>query len=530
MEIHLNLNGIWRKNDRYWTFSIGGGHAALALRGDYQKLAGEVCRDLGFQRLRFHGILNDDMQVVTIFDSLLRVPKARKVKTISFYQVGQVYDALLENGITPFVEIGFMPEALASKKKRVFYYKANVSKPKYDEEWEKLIEEFIRFLVHRYGDKVVETWYFEVWNEPDLKGFFWTGTKEDYFHFYKSTVEAIRRVLPHARVGGPSTSQNRWLREFREYCDKEDLPLSFLSTHHYPGDDIGLPIFTMENVKRLLFTAKNHQGESVHTVFHKMMVRENILPLIRKDSMHKQLVQAHVEAAGVPLYYTEWNVNPTCTHPIHDKCASAAFIVKHVMDGQYLMKGCSFFTFSDIFEENTFFSQPFSGSFGLTTIHGIPKPSYWAFYLLNRLQGYRLYLPLTHEHVEYAVFGEKHTLQVIVYAQEYVQDDRVEEVHLHLTSEWHPVACTYMSVNPEDHDPRNIWEAMGSPMYLQPSQVAEIKRLSRVVERELPFYQNNKGSHVSFTLRTNEVVLITLKMKEDLDEYITKTKEATPDE
>ena len=522
MNIELKQLREWKANDRYWTFCVGSGHAALALRADYQKLLKQVCRELGFQRVRFHGIFHDDMQIVTTFHDLLPVAGSQHVKTVSFYQVAVIFDALLEAGIRPFVEIGFMPNALASKKKHVFYYKANVSPPKSYTEWSLLIRDFIIFLVERYGENEVQTWFFEVWNEPDLKGFFWTGAKEEYYRLYKVTVQAIRSVLPEANVGGPATSQNRWLHDFRSYCGKEGIPLSFLSTHHYPGDDIGLPLLTKDNLKRLLFTAKQNPGKRVHEVFHKMMVRNQVLPLIQKDSMQKQILQAKKEAGDIPLYYTEWNVNPTCTHKLHDHCASAAFIVKHVLDGQYCMAGCSFFTFSDIFEENTFFSEPFSGSFGLTTIYGIPKPGYWAFYFLNQLSESRLLLPITHDYVEYAVFAGGHKLQMLLYAQEYVQDNNYEDVHILL-----PFSCmhaVYSSINEEDTNPEARWKEMGSPNYLSRDQVEAIIQKSTPVETEIDVTVHAQRSELHIRILTNEVILIRLDVKEDMDEYIAKAK------
>lgn len=342
----LNERADTRPNDRYWQFCVGSCHAALALRADYQRQLKRAHDELGFQRVRFHGIFDDDMQVVTSFHDYLPLPGSKKVKTRSFYQVAVVYDALLEIGIKPFVELGFMPSVMGRGKRTVFHYKGNVTPPKEYEAWRRLIQDFIRFLIGRYGKSEIESWFFEVWNEPDLRGFFWTGSQAEYFLLYKTTVNAIKDIDPNIRVGGPATSQNRWLPEMRAYCEKERLPLDFLSTHHYPGDDIGLPILTSENISRMLFAAKRNPGDNISQVIRKMMYRPQLLPLIQKDSMLRQAQQARQEAGDIPLLYTEWNVNPTCTAPLHDTTQSSSYIVKHVMDCQYLMEGCSFWCFS----------------------------------------------------------------------------------------------------------------------------------------------------------------------------------------
>lgn len=97
----LNERADTRPNDRYWQFCVGSCHAALALRADYQRQLKRAHDELGFQRVRFHGIFDDDMQVVTSFHDYLPLPGSKKVKTRSFYQVAVVYDALLEIGIKP---------------------------------------------------------------------------------------------------------------------------------------------------------------------------------------------------------------------------------------------------------------------------------------------------------------------------------------------------------------------------------------------------------------------------------------------
>lgn len=505
----LNDRGKTKPNDRYWQMSIGSGHAALALRADYQQQLRRVKDELGFQSVRFHGIFNDDMVVIKTFRDFMRLPGGKKVKTQSFYHIALVYDALLEMGINPFVELGFMPGALASGKRTVFHYKGNVTPPKEYREWENLIQDFIRFLIDRYGREMVESWYFEVWNEPDLRGFFWTGSKEDYFLLYKTTVNAIKRIDPNIRVGGPATSQNRWLTDLKEYCAKEGLPLDFLSTHHYPGDDVGLPILSAKNIKRMFFAAKRNPGREVTEVIRKMMYREEILPLIKKDSMVKQAQYAKKEAGHTPLFYTEWNVNPTCTAPSHDTTQSSAYIVKHVMDCQYIMDGCSFWCFSDIFEENTFLTEPFSGSFGLMNIYGIPKPSYWAFYLMNKLGEERFDLPATHADIEMAAFRSEQQLQVLLYRQAYVMGDGSQEkVALHIQTQRRVTKVTRWRIDRTSGNPRQAWKNMGSPGLLSRQQAADIMEHSRIQEEAVPFQMDETGIVIETALADNDVQLL----------------------
>ena len=90
-------------------------------------------------------------------------------------------------------------------------------------------------------------------------------------------------------------------------------------------------------------------------------------------------------AGGKPVYYTEWNASSNPRDPLHDEPYAAAFARQTVMEANGLVEGYSFWTFSDIFEENYFPSMPFHGGFGLLNLHGIPKPTYRAFELLHQL-------------------------------------------------------------------------------------------------------------------------------------------------
>ena len=101
----------------------------------------------------------------------------------------------------PFVELSFMPTALASGAKTVFHYRGNVTPPRDYKQWSTLIRTLVAHWVGRYGVQEVSEWFFEVWNEPNLKAF-WTGTQKDYFKLYRVTADAIKTVDSHSRSAG----------------------------------------------------------------------------------------------------------------------------------------------------------------------------------------------------------------------------------------------------------------------------------------------------------------------------------------
>jgi xylan 1,4-beta-xylosidase len=154
--------------------------------------------------VRFHGLLSDDVgTVVTHKDELL----------YSFFNADQIIDFLLSIGVRPFVELSFMPTALASGSKTVFNYRGNVTPPRDYAQWSTLIHTLVGHWVDRYGIHEVSEWFFEVWNEPNLKAF-WTGTQRDYFRLYRVTAAAIKTIDPSLKVGGPATARDGWIEEF----------------------------------------------------------------------------------------------------------------------------------------------------------------------------------------------------------------------------------------------------------------------------------------------------------------------------
>src|ERR1044072_2314400 len=225
-EFFCNLTDAATPLTHFWEHTVGSDHAPVALRADWQTQL-RRCRDeLGFRYVRFHGLLSDDVGTLICH---------QEKHLYSFFNADQIFDFLLSIGMKPFVELSFMPTALASGNKTVFNYEANVTPPKDYKQWAKLIERLVSHLVDRYGEKEVAQWFFEVWNEPNLKKF-WTGSQRDYFKLYRHTVEAIKSVSPSLKVGGPATAKSEWIEEFVDFCERNDVACDFVSTHHYPND------------------------------------------------------------------------------------------------------------------------------------------------------------------------------------------------------------------------------------------------------------------------------------------------------
>ena len=327
--------------------------AAEGLRADWQRDLALVHRECGFKYVRFHGLLQDEMGVYS--------ENAHGQPVYNFQYIDALYDAILNTGMKPFVELGFMPQALASGTKTIFWWKGNVTPPKDYDKWENLIRALVQHWTDRYGTQEVKQWYFEVWNEPNLDGF-WSGTQADYFKLYSVTARAIKNVSPDYRVGGPATAGNAWVRETIEFASTNHVALDFITTHDYGVKGIGLDEGGQQQLQLMA-----DPGAIINGVRNsRSQISKSPLP-------------------NLPLHYTEWSTSYSPRDPVHDSYISAAYILSKLKGTEGYADSMSYWTFTDIFEETGPVPSPFHGGFGLVNFQGLRKPSFYAYQFLNRL-------------------------------------------------------------------------------------------------------------------------------------------------
>lgn len=331
---------------------IGAGRANEGLRADWQQQLTMVQKDINFKYIRFHGLLNDDMGIYAL-------DKDGK-PTYNWQYIDKLFDFLQSIHIRPFVELSFMPADLASGNKTVFWWKGNVTQPKSYDLWDELIRQLVTHFQERYGKAEVEKWYFEVWNEPDLSGFF-DGTQADYFKLYAHTAKAVKQISSTYHVGGPATSATKWIADFLNYCKSNKLPLDFVSTHSY----------STTSVLDEFGTRKHKLKSDPDTVANdiKKVSRQVKNSAFKNDELH----------------FTEWNTSPSSRDPIHDTYQNATFILNILKKGMPYTQSMSYWTFTDIFEEAGPGPTPFHGGFGLLNLESVKKPTYYVYQFLNEL-------------------------------------------------------------------------------------------------------------------------------------------------
>ena len=514
MELSITRNVPTTPTDFSWQMGLGNCHAYLLHRADVLRHVKLAHDELGIKSLRFHGIFDDDMltyQRMGDCRMFKTVPGKNKIAEINFRQVGDVYDNLLEIGVKPFVELSFMPSALASGRRLGLAYDPNITLPKSLDAWGDYIQRFMRFLICRYGSEEVESWYFEVWNEPDLDCFF-AGTQKDYFKLYETTARAIKSVDARLRVGGPSTSACKWIPEFLAFCETNKVPCDFVSTHHYPGDAFG-NFINLGNVKHMFSSAMS--AVKNRTDLSDAMTDMFFLPEDAKRWDKGTLAgmdkTAKAQCGDKPLLITEWNSMAVFGSPVHDEKYSAAFAVKSCLDLDGSLAAYMFWCCSDLFEEQFMLPKPFVGSFGIVSNDGIPKPNFWGFKMLSQLYPQRLSLPQTGE-VDMGAFTDGENVQILLTPQsgDYYENKRYE---ISLLLDFEASDVTVQRIDDIHCNPKRAWQEMGSPDNLTRAQAADIAARTMLVEEPCPFTASDGKTRASVHMRTNDVALLTFKAR-----------------
>jgi len=456
----------------FWEHLFGSGRAILSLRDSYRQDLREVKRVTDMRYVRFHAILDDE---VGVYDE-----DAQGHPVYNFSYVDQIYDGLLANGVRPFVEISFMPKKLAAKDTlHAFWYKQNVSPPKDYTKWDDLITQFMKHLVDRYGIEEVSQWYFEVWNEPNID--FWTGEPKQatYFELYDHTARDIKAVNSRLRVGGPATAQAAWADDFIRHCADHKIPVDFVSTHVY-GNDKAEDVFgTHEEIPR-----------------DRMVCRA-----VRK--VHDQISSSSMPQ--LPLLWSEFNASYANEPDVTDSAYMGPWLADTIRQCDGLVDEMSYWTFSDVFEEQGVVKRPFYGGFGLIAVGGIPKPSFNAFLLLHRLGNLRLTTASD------SVLVTRRPEGGLVVAAWNIVPPGTEGAAKEINFRFENVHASNVQVtrlDPDHGDVRKAYLEMGSPRYPSKRQVEHLRAAARLSPPETVALKN--GS-VTLTIPSQGLVLLEVR-------------------
>jgi xylan 1,4-beta-xylosidase len=478
--------------DRFFDLSVGSDYPGTLIRDESQAQLKLAVDELGFRYIRFHAIFHDVLGTV-------KVENGKAV--YDWTKIDQLYDDLLARHIKPFVELGFTPQALATSENSIFYWHGNTSHPK-PEGWRDLVDAFIRHIEKRYGRDEVRTWYFEVWNEPNLSGFWEGADQKAYFALYDLTAKTIKAVDPELRVGGPSTAGAAWVPEFLAHVKDSGAPIDFVTTHTY-GVQGGFLDEEGKSDTKLDPSPDAIIGDVRH-------VREQI---------------SASAFPGLPLYFTEWSTSYTPRDPVHDSYISAPYILTKLKQSEGLLQGMSYWTYSDLFEESGPPPTSFHGGFGLLNREGIRKPAFFAYKYIHALAGASVavtdpgaMLSTKDGNLTAVIWDFEQPDQKVSDRPFYtrvVPNHSAAPVELRVTH-LVPGASYRLEVHRTGYHANDAYTAymeMGSPKDLTPSQVAHLNDLTRdLPETDRIMHSGPDGTvKVTVPMNSNDAVLVTLE-------------------
>jgi xylan 1,4-beta-xylosidase len=489
--IRVDAASASRPVDRFFDLSVGSDYPGTLMRDDSMEQLAVATRELGFRYVRFHAIFHDVLGTVAMREGRV---------TYDWTGIDALYDKLLARHIKPFVELGFTPQALKTSENGIFYWKGNTSHPPL-EAWRDLVGAFVRHLEERYGTQEVRSWFFEVWNEPNLAGFWEKADRQAYFELYDASARTIKRIDPALRVGGPSTAGAAWVPELLDYAAVHGTPIDFITTHAY-GVDSG---FLDEEGRRDTKLSASPDA---------------IVGDVRR-------VRAQIAASKfphLPLFFSEWSTSYSPRDRVHDSYVSAAYILTKLKAVQGLAQGMSYWTYSDLFEEPGPPTAPFEGGFGLMNPQGIRKPAWFAYKYLHALSGREV--PTGDAYSIASVRGAKTSIVLWDWHQpEQPTSNRSFYGRLTPSAPSAPARLHFANLQPgryhlrlfrtgyRHNDAYSAYIDLGMPKRLTAVQRDQLQALTRdLPEADRTVMVSRKGSFdLNLPMRTNDILLVQLE-------------------
>jgi xylan 1,4-beta-xylosidase len=442
----------------------------------------------------------------------------------------RIFDTYRERKIKPFVQIGFMPEAMSTRPApyRHFWkpgdnyndiYTGWTSPPKDYAKWGELVYQWARHLIDRYGRAEVETWWWEVWNEPDIG--YWRGTPEEFMKLYDYAAEGLRRALPTARIGGPEvtgpngTRTQQILRNFIEHC---------LRGTNYATGKTGSPL------DLVTFHAKG-----APTVRPEGFVRMSVSNQLRAINNGMSIVKSFPELAKTPIVIGESDPEGCAACPVRTNPSNA--YRNGTMFSSYTAEQIArTYQLADLHQVNLlgavtwafeFEGQPSFDGFRDLSTNGVAKPVLNVFRMLGQMTGSRVATTstggLTLEEVrdksvrgqpDISALASRDRRSAAVLVWNYHDDDLPAPAsEVLLTIDGLPAGrptVTHYRVDQDLSNAYTVWKSMGSPPTPSAAQKATLEKAGELQLFDPPQRMNVQNGRLvlSFSLPRQGVSLV----------------------
>lgn len=438
-----------------------------------------------------------------------------------------IFDAYLEHGVRPYVQMGFMPKALSTRPEP--YQHRWTPEAKYDEiytgwayppkdykKWAELIYQWARHCVQRYGRQEVESWYWETWNEPNIG--YWRGTHEEFCKLHDYAVDAVRRALPTARVGGPDVAGDggKFQEDFLEHCLR--------GVNHATGQT-GTPID---------FVSFHAKGSPRYVDGH---VRMGIANQLRTIDQGFRIIASFPELKNAPIVIGESDPEGCAAcqgqqlgyrnGTMYSSYTAASFARKHDLADEHDVNFAGALTWAFEFED-----QPLFAGFRALATGGIDKPVLNVFRMFSKMSGERLAVksdgavPLdeilqrgVRAKADVAALASLDAGKLCVMVWHYHDDDMPgPEADVELMLDGLPTEVSggrleHFRVDQDHSNAYTLWQRMGSPQNPTAQQYAELEKAGQLALLAPAETVQVQGGRVllNFPLQRQAVSLLVLR-------------------
>ena len=490
-----------------WKNLLNVGYAHDILMQVVQKQVIQAQKEIGFQYLRFHGILDDDMKVYG--------EDANGNPILNFVNIDLVLDFILSAGLRPFIEFSYVPTALAKTQHTPYQRPTYYTVPKDIRKWVSLIHGLLEHFFARYGVEEVCTWRFEAISFS-LVMTEWVGF-EEYCAMYEATYRTVKRMDERLLFGGPSTYasavyENDHLQGFVGYARNHNCLPDFITVKNYPYQSIQQdPDFAKFSLSQT-FAPSILSRDGNFT--------QNVL-----SEMHKLLRSLDMDDRE--LWFVEWSSTLWQRDLSAETCYKSAWIVRSICRNFDRSEAFGYWLLTDYIEEHGI-EGAFHGGPGLLTYHGIPKAGWQALRLLGRL-GDRL----IDSGEGYFVTASKNSVQLLfynctrydnLYRYRYRTLQNPEDAYHVFVSKPESAFSILMQdlpaglwrmrryqVNRQNGSAFDCWLKMGAPRYLRQEQEDSLRHCANHLTVEDRIISSDGEIQVQTRLQAHEIELITLE-------------------
>jgi len=431
-------------------------------RADVLRLLAAARDEIGARHVRAAAMYSPEMAVWDYDIEEWRLQKAEKKPRANWQLVDLSIEGLMDLGLKPVYTTCFTPVGMTDDPCVCWPDRNPTGMPRDLRQWADFVSGGLRHHVQRYGRREVRSWYIECWNEPNLQGCFFGGTKEDFFRLWDATFHAVKSVDPDLRFGGPSTARGEWIPEFLDWTKRSGTQPDYLISHVYNNDSAANPVSPFDG------PASHRVGDSPH--FAAGVIR----------GVRRKLSELGFSGE---VHWNEWGRSWFLHDPRKETALEAAFIAHTMADSSQAADKFAFWCLSDIYNQGGFQSAEFQGNYGMASLHGLRKPAWWAHVLLGKLGTGRIPIEADcNELIRSIATKERGRIAILVSALHQNPDGHENKLRVHVELPASSRSIRAIRLGKEENNIIATWRSRGANPSPSPAEIAELRRHNSLKE------------------------------------------------